>query len=39
MLTIRRELPLTRLAGRDRITEPRVLLSVAELDPWLLLFK
>src|SRR5689334_9740352 len=26
MLTIRRELPLTRLAGRNRIKEPRVLL-------------
>src|SRR5689334_23055324 len=35
MLTIRRELPLTRHAGRNRIKEPRILLSVASLDSWL----
>ena len=32
MVMIRRELPLTRLAGRDRITDSRILLSVAALD-------
>jgi hypothetical protein len=32
MLMIRRELPRTGLAGRNRITDSRVLLSVAALD-------
>ena len=33
MLMIRRELPRTRLAGRYRITDSRILRSVAALDP------
>ena len=32
MLMFRRELPLTRLAGRYRITDSRVLRTVAALD-------